>query len=91
MRIGAGSERGLLIGFGDGAGLALATESAKPDLLFTNNYGVWEDEFIGLGLEGCIEHIWRDTLVYLDDNHLILIGRAYGRVSRDLLHEELLR
>ncbi|XP_076957155.1 lycopene epsilon cyclase, chloroplastic-like [Bidens hawaiensis] len=89
----------VVIGCGP-AGLALAAESAKrglnvgligPDLPFTNNYGVWEDEFIGLGLEGCIEHVWRDTVVYLDDNDPILIGRAYGRVSRDLLHEELLR
>nr|AAM45382.1 epsilon cyclase [Tagetes erecta] len=88
----------VVIGCGP-AGLALAGESAKlglnvaligPDLPFTNNYGVWEDEFIGLGLEGCIEHVWRDTVVYLDDNDPILIGRAYGRVSRDLLHEELL-
>ena len=51
-----------------------------------NNY-----MFAGLGLEGCIEHVWRDTLVYLEDNDPILIGRAYGRVNRDLLHEELLR
>ncbi|KAL4563806.1 hypothetical protein LXL04_027852 [Taraxacum kok-saghyz] len=89
----------VVIGCGP-AGLALAAESAKlglnvgligPDLPFTNNYGVWEDEFIGLGLEGCIERVWRDTLVYLDDNDPILIGRAYGRVSRDLLHEELLK
>ncbi|KAB5552552.1 hypothetical protein DKX38_009863 [Salix brachista] len=82
------------------AGLALAAESAKlglnvgligPDLPFTNNYGVWEDEFKDLGLDGCIEHVWRDTIVYLDSNDPILIGRAYGRVSRYLLHEELLR
>lgn len=44
-----------MIGCGP-AGLALAAESAKlglnvgligPDLPFTNNYGVWEDEFRG--------------------------------------------
>lgn len=44
-----------MIGCGP-AGLALAAESAKlglkvgligPDLPFTNNYGVWEDEFKG--------------------------------------------
>lgn len=89
----------VVIGCGP-AGLALAAESAKlglsvgligPDLPFTNNYGVWEDEFKDLGLEGCIEHVWRDTIVYLDDDDPILIGRAYGRVSRHLLHEELLR
>ncbi|XP_044464195.1 lycopene epsilon cyclase, chloroplastic [Mangifera indica] len=89
----------VVIGCGP-AGLALAAESAKlglnvgligPDLPFTNNYGVWEDEFKDLGLERCIEHVWRDTIVYLDDGDPILIGRAYGRVSRHLLHEELLR
>ncbi|CAI0387725.1 unnamed protein product [Linum tenue] len=89
----------VVIGCGP-AGLALAAESAKlglnvgligPDLPFTNNYGVWEDEFKDLGLAGCIEHVWRDTIVYLDDGDPIMVGRAYGRVNRDLLHEELLR
>ncbi|XP_006353544.1 lycopene epsilon cyclase, chloroplastic [Solanum tuberosum] len=89
----------VVIGCGP-AGLALAAESAKlglnvglvgPDLPFTNNYGVWEDEFKDLGLQACIEHVWRDTIVYLDDDDPILIGRAYGRVSRHLLHEELLK
>lgn len=45
----------IIIGCGP-AGLSLAAESAKkglqvgligPDLPFTNNYGVWEDEFKG--------------------------------------------
>lgn len=45
-----------------------------------------------LGLEGCIEHVWRDTVVYLDDkSDPIMIGRAYGRVSRYSLHEELVK
>ncbi|XP_043719275.1 lycopene epsilon cyclase, chloroplastic isoform X1 [Telopea speciosissima] len=89
----------VVIGCGP-AGLSLAAESAKlglrvgligPDLPFTNNYGVWEDEFKDLGLEGCIEHVWQDTIVYLDTDEPITIGRAYGRVSRHLLHEELLK
>lgn len=46
----------VVIGCGP-AGLALAAESAKlglkvgligPDLPFTNNYGVWQDEFKGI-------------------------------------------
>lgn len=89
----------VVIGCGP-AGLALAAESAKlgltvglvgPDLPFTNNYGVWEDEFRDLGLERCIEHVWRDTIVYLDNDDPVMIGRAYGRVSRHRLHEELLK
>lgn len=49
----------VVIGCGP-AGLALAAESAKlglnvgligPDLPFTNNYGVWEDEFKGAHLD----------------------------------------
>lgn len=48
----------VVIGCGP-AGLALAAESAKlglnvgligPDLPFTNNYGVWQDEFIGIDI-----------------------------------------
>ncbi|XP_057841229.1 lycopene epsilon cyclase, chloroplastic [Cryptomeria japonica] len=82
------------------AGMSLAAESAKqglnvgligPDMPFTNNYGVWEDEFEALGLKNCIEHVWRDTAVYLKNDKPLLIGRAYGRVSRRLLREELLR
>lgn len=89
----------VVIGCGP-AGLSLAAEAAKeglrvgligPDLPFTNNYGVWADEFKDLGLECCIEHVWHDTIVYLDNGDPILVGRAYGRVSRHLFHEELLR
>ncbi|KAG6670416.1 hypothetical protein I3843_Q066400 [Carya illinoinensis] len=87
----------VVIGCGP-AGLALAAESAKlglkvgligPDLPFTNNYGVWEDEFKDLGLEGCIGAcLARIPSYILDDHDPVLIGRAYGRVSRHLLHEE---
>nr|D9IL24.1 RecName: Full=Lycopene epsilon cyclase, chloroplastic; Short=OgLCY-E; Flags: Precursor [Oncidium hybrid cultivar]ADJ67815.1 lycopene zeta-cyclase [Oncidium hybrid cultivar] len=89
----------IVIGCGP-AGMSLAAEAGKrglsvgligPDLPFTNNYGVWEDEFKGLGLESCIEHVWQDTIAYLDSSDPILISRAYGRVSRHLLHAELLR
>lgn len=89
----------IVIGCGP-AGLSLAAEAAKqglsvgiigPDLPFTNNYGVWEEEFAALGLENCIEHVWKETAVYLEGDNPIQMGRAYGRVSRHLLREELLR
>jgi lycopene epsilon-cyclase len=53
----------VIIGCGP-AGLSLASESAKkgltvgligPDLPFTNNYGVWEDEFKGIVLSSLLE------------------------------------
>ncbi|MCO5597606.1 hypothetical protein L7F22_051686 [Adiantum nelumboides] len=89
----------IVIGCGP-AGLSLAAEAGKqgltvgiigPDLPFTNNYGVWEDEFTALGLENCIEHVWKETVVYLESDEPIHMGRAYGRVSRHKLREELLR
>lgn len=57
ISVGEGALDLVVIGCGP-AGLALAAESAKlglkvgligPDLPFTNNYGVWEDEFNGIG------------------------------------------
>uniref|UniRef100_A0A2N9FH51 Uncharacterized protein n=1 Tax=Fagus sylvatica TaxID=28930 RepID=A0A2N9FH51_FAGSY len=49
-----------------------------------------EDEFEDIGLEGCIEHVRQDTIVYLDDNDPNLIDCAYGRASRHFLLEEFL-
>ncbi|KAL2610837.1 hypothetical protein R1flu_022529 [Riccia fluitans] len=89
----------VVIGCGP-AGVSLAAEAAKqglnvglvgPDLPFTNNYGVWEDEFAALGLENCIEQTWKDSAMYFESDTPLLIGRAYGRVDRHLLHEELLK
>lgn len=62
----------VVIGCGP-AGLALAAESAKlglrvgligPDLPFTNNYGVWEDEFIGINtfLVACMSLLFHQEL-----------------------------
>ncbi len=47
--------------------------------------------FSALGLENCIEQTWRDSCMYLDGDTPLTIGRSYGRVSRHLLREELLR
>jgi len=97
--LGDGTLDLVVIGCGP-AGISLAAEAAKqglnvglvgPDTPFVNNYGVWEDEFAALGLENCIEQTWRDSCMYLDGDTPLTIGRAYGRVSRHLLREELLR
>ncbi|KAG0583854.1 hypothetical protein M758_3G166500 [Ceratodon purpureus] len=89
----------VVIGCGP-AGMCLAAEAAKqglnvglvgPDLPFVNNYGVWTDEFAALGLEDCIEQTWGDSAMYIEGDSPIMIGRAYGRVSRTLLREELVR
>lgn len=89
----------VVIGCGP-AGMCLAAEAAKqglnvglvgPDLPFVNNYGVWTDEFAALGLEDCIEQTWRDSAMYIEGDSPIMIGRAYGRVSRTLLRDELVR
>lgn len=62
----------VIIGCGP-AGLALAAESAKlglnvgligPDLPFTNNYGVWEDEF-----KGNVTYIWFFSHLFLTFIH----------------------
>jgi hypothetical protein len=44
-----------------------------------------------LGLEDCIEQTWRDSAMYIEGDSPIMIGRAYGRVSRTLLRDELVR
>jgi len=83
------------------AGLALAGALAKrgvnvglvgPDTPFTNNYGVWLDEFKELGLEHTLEEVYDDSLVVVDSAvGTQPVGRAYGRVGRDLLRAELLK
>ncbi|GAQ89563.1 lycopene epsilon cyclase [Klebsormidium nitens] len=88
----------IVVGCGP-AGMVLAAETAKkglsvgligPDVPFVNNYGVWVDEFEAIGLRHCLDVIWQDTALYLDSDSPILVGRGYGRVSRELLRAELL-
>ena len=44
-----------------------------------------------MGLADCIEHKWRDAAIYVAGDEPVMVGRAYGRVSRHLLREELLK
>ncbi|KAA3457868.1 lycopene epsilon cyclase, chloroplastic-like [Gossypium australe] len=89
----------VVIGSGP-AGLALAAESAKlglivglisPDLPFTNNYGLWEDEI--KGLPSWTRKVYGACLAKYNSipDKPITIRRAYGRVERRLLREELLK
>lgn len=89
----------VVIGCGP-AGLSLAAEAAKqgisvgligPDTPFVNNYGVWPDEFAAIGYEHCIEQRYQDTAIFLETDKPVMVGRAYGRVGRDLLRDELLK
>ncbi|GJP47141.1 hypothetical protein CLOM_g6370 [Closterium sp. NIES-68] len=87
----------LVVGCGP-AGLSIAAECAKRGLTvglvgrdapFVNNYGVWLDEFKAIGLDHCIDQVWTDTILYTDSDAPITTGRAYGRVERSRLHNEL--
>ena len=59
----------LVVGVGP-AGLALAAELAKrglktglvgPDGPLVNTYGVWQDEFVELGLAHTLDKVWKTS------------------------------
>jgi hypothetical protein len=52
---------------------------AGRDLPFTNNYGVWMDEFRALGLEHTLEVSWEDAICYFGEGRQVRVGRGYGR------------
>lgn len=61
------------------AGLALAAEVASrgrsvclvgPESKFTNNYGVWLDEFKALGLEHLLDHVWGESICFFKDREV---------------------
>eukprot|EP00892_Ulva_mutabilis_P011169 jgi/Ulvmu1/8424/UM043_0002.1 len=80
------------------AGLALSADLAErglsvcvvgPESKFTNNYGVWVDEFRSLSLEHMLDYTWERTLCYFGNQEKTL-ERAYGRVDRSALRHHLL-
>lgn len=90
----------IIIGAGP-AGLRLAEQVSRygirvccidpsPLSMWPNNYGVWVDEFEGLGLEDCLDKTWPMTCVRIDDHRTKYLDRAYGRVSRKRLKMKLL-
>eukprot|EP00873_Tetraselmis_striata_P042757 jgi/Tetstr1/463021/TSEL_007960.t1 len=83
------------------AGLALAAELALRgvrvvlvglDSKFTNNYGVWVDEFKKVGLEHTLDNVWEDAVCHfgLEEKDKFQLGRGYGRVNRTALRTTLL-
>jgi lycopene epsilon-cyclase len=74
---------------GGPAGLALAAEVSSlgrsvcvvaPESKFTNNYGVWVDEFRALGLEHLLDRVWDDSVCYfLDEKVSFLTVISFGR------------
>lgn len=88
----------LVVGCGP-AGLSLAADLGARgckvilvghDVPFVNNYGVWEDEFVELGLEHTLDKVWKQSSCYFKEGQETKIGRAYGRVNRKKLRDELL-
>ena len=88
----------IVVGCGP-AGLALAAELGKRgvsvglvghDVPFVNTYGVWEDEFIELNLTHTLDKVWRSSSCYFKEGKETKVNRAYGRVNKKLLRDELL-
>ena len=52
---------------------------AGHDRPFTNNYGVWTDEFAELGLEHTLEVTWPGALSYFGEDRPVRLERSYGR------------
>lgn len=90
----------VVIGCGP-AGLSLAAESAKkglkvgligPDLPFTNNYGVWEDEFKGNYSSRRISQVSKFTSVTVGENDclffLVVCQFSICRLRRVILLAE---
>lgn len=44
-----------------------------PEAKFTNNYGVWVDEFKSLGMEHLLDHVWDKSVCYFSDTEVRLL------------------
>ncbi|CAK8535418.1 unnamed protein product [Lathyrus sativus] len=72
-------------------GMKVCCVDPDPLSVWPNNYGVWLDEFEGVGLEDCLDKIWPMASVYIDDNNTKYLDRCYGRASRRKLKEKLVK
>ena len=48
------------------AGFKVCIIDPAPLAPWTNNYGVWKDEFDAMGLEDCLSTVWQQAHVFLD-------------------------
>jgi lycopene beta-cyclase len=90
----------LVIGAGP-AGLAASAAFARAGLdvgclapahpsAWPNNYGVWEDDIDGLGLQDCYDRRWLQPVVYTSKTHAHDLERAYLRLDNRKLRDRLI-
>ncbi|GLJ19414.1 hypothetical protein SUGI_0350200 [Cryptomeria japonica] len=72
------------------AGISVVCIDPSPQTIWPNNYGVWVDELEAIGLVDCLDTIWDDAVVHLDDNRSKFLSRPYGRINRKLLKEKMM-
>lgn len=72
-------------------GMKVCCVDPNPLSIWPNNYGVWFDEFEGLGLEDCLDKTWPITSIYIDDRTTKYLDRCYGRVNKRKLKENLVK
>nr|CAD1824717.1 unnamed protein product [Ananas comosus var. bracteatus] len=72
-------------------GLRVCCVDPSPLAAWPNNYGVWVDEFVAMGLDPFLDKIWPMTAVIVDDRRTNYLNRPYGRVSRNGLKTHLLQ
>ncbi|KAE8649042.1 hypothetical protein Csa_015273 [Cucumis sativus] len=73
-----------------GFGIKVCCVDPSPLSPWSNNYGVWVDEFEDLGLEDCLHKTWPMASVYLSDEKVKYLDRPYAQVSRKKLKMKLM-
>nr|ANY98896.1 chloroplast lycopene beta-cyclase [Dunaliella salina]QIW94443.1 carotene synthesis related protein [Dunaliella salina] len=74
-------------------GFSVCVIDLDPYAPMIPNYGVWVDEMQAMGLEECLEVVWPQAKVWLDNDKSgeRYLKRAYGRMDRPMLKKLLLQ
>eukprot|EP00271_Cylindrocystis_brebissonii_P008754 TRINITY_DN23241_c0_g1_i1.p1 TRINITY_DN23241_c0_g1~~TRINITY_DN23241_c0_g1_i1.p1 ORF type:complete len:646 (-),score=84.05 TRINITY_DN23241_c0_g1_i1:738-2675(-) len=72
------------------AGLQVCCVDPTPKSIWPNNYGVWVDEFEAMGLGDCLDYVWPQATVHLDEARKKSLDRPYGRVNRVRLKTKMI-